>query len=141
MIQFKKILVPVDGSEHSMLAKRKAMGMASAMEAEIVLMYATGKIPNLIGGEAREALAEDMMKEADDVLAKFRAILDEKGVSYTERVVSGDPGDMICQTAKEEGCDLIIMGSRGLSDFEGMVLGSVTHRVLSTCSLPVLVAR
>ena len=141
MPHFKKILVPVDGSEYSMLAKRKAMGIASAMDAEIVLMYATGKIPALIGGYAREELVDELLKEADNILERFRNILDEKGVTYTERVVSGDPNDMICQTAKEEECDLIVMGSRGLNDFEGMILGSVTHRVLSTCDLPVLVAR
>lgn len=141
MIQFKKILVPVDGSEHSLLAKRKAMSIAAAMGSDVVLMYATGKVPGLIGGAAREELKEELAKEGEGVLAPFRKVLAEKGVAFSERIVSGDPGEVICKTAKEEGCDLIVMGSRGLSDFEGMVLGSVTHRVLSTCTLPVLVAR
>lgn len=141
MIQFTKILVPVDGSDHSLLAKRKAMGIAAAMEAEVVLLFATGKIPGLIGGTSREELKAELLKEGAGVLAPFRKVLAEKGVKFSERVVSGDPGEVICQVANEEGCDLIVMGSRGLSDLEGMILGSVTHRVLATCQLPVLVAR
>lgn len=141
MIQYKKILVPVDGSQHSKLAKRKAMGIAAAMGADIVLMHATGRIPSLIGGAAREELMEELLKDADNVLQPYRKVLDEKGVNYVERVVTGEAGDMICQVAKEEECDLIVMGSRGLSDMEGILVGSVTHRVLSCCTLPVLVAR
>jgi hypothetical protein len=40
-----------------------------------------------------------------------------------------------------EGCDLIVMGSRGLSDFSGMVMGSVSHRVLRHAAMPVLIVR
>ncbi|MFV0349088.1 MAG: universal stress protein [Halodesulfovibrio sp.] len=141
MMEFKKILVPVDGSTHSQLAKRKAMGMATAMGAEIVLLYAMGKIPNLIGGLAREELLSELMREGKSLLEPYRKVLEDKGVKYTEIIEAGEPGDAICAVAEREGCDLIVMGSRGLSDFEGMMLGSVTHRVLTLSKLPVLVAR
>ena len=45
------------------------------------------------------------------------------------------------QIAAQEGCDLIVMGSRGLSDFSGMVMGSVSHRVLRHATMPVLIVR
>lgn len=141
MIQFKKILVPVDGSSHSLLAKRKAMGMAVAMGSEIILLHATGTIPNLIGGNAREELMSELTREGETLLEPYRKVLEDKGVQYTEIIESGEPGDTICAVAEREGCDVIVMGSRGLSDLEGMVLGSVTHKVLTKSSLPVLVAR
>lgn len=141
MIQYKKILVPVDGSPHSILAKRKAMGIASAMGSEIFLLYAMGHVPNLIGGLAREELIKELTREGKALLEPFRKVLEDKGVKYTELLETGDPGDTICAVAKREGCDLIIMGSRGLNDLAGMVLGSVTHRVLHMSDLPVLIAR
>ncbi len=141
MIQFRKILVPVDGSPHSLLAKRKAMGLASAMGAEIVLLYAMGTIPALIGGLAREELVKELTREGKSLLEPYRKVLEDKGVKYSEIIEAGDPGDTICEVGKREGCDLIVMGSRGLNDLEGMVLGSVTHRVLHRSDLPVLIAR
>ncbi|UZP66407.1 universal stress protein [Desulfovibrio mangrovi] len=138
---FNRILVPVDGSKYSLLAKVKAMSMGAAMGSEIVLLHVTGSIPNLIGGHAREELIEELLREGKDLLKPYVGALLDKGVKHRELVVVGDPGNVICDVAEREECDLIIMGSRGLSDLEGMVLGSVTHRVLNLSKLPVLVAR
>lgn len=142
MIQFKKILLPVDGSKNSRLAKQNAIGLATAMESEILLVYITGAIPAIITGKPREEAVKAQREEADLVLAPYREFLIEHKVPYTELVVpSFNAGDEICKIAREENCDLIVMGSRGLSDLEGMVMGSVTHRVLARCSIPVLVVR
>lgn len=141
MMNFKKILVPVDGSKHSQLAKRKAMGMASSTGAEIILLYAMGKVPNLIGGLAREELVTELTRQGKALLEPYRKVLDEKGIRYEEMLEPGEPGDVICEVAKREGCDLIVIGSRGLNDLGSMVLGSVTHRVLHMSDLPVLVVR
>lgn len=142
MIQFKKILLPVDGSKNSLLAKRNAIALATAMESKILLVYITGAIPAIITGKPREEAVKAQQEEADLVLAPYRAFLIEHKVPYNELVVpSFNAGDEICKIAREESCDLIVMGSRGLSDLEGMVMGSVTHRVLARCSIPVLVVR
>lgn len=142
MIKFKKILLPVDGSKSSKLAKRNAIGLAIAMDAEILLLYVTGAIPAIITGRPREEAEKAQHEEADLVLAPYREVLIEQKVNYNEVVVpSFNAGDMICQVARDEGCDLIVMGSRGLGDWEGIMLGSVTHRVLAHSNLPVLVVR
>lgn len=57
-----------------------------------------------------------------------------------EREVS-HADDAIVEVAKIEHCDLIVMGSRGRTDLEGLLLGSNTHRVLKTAPCPVLVMR
>ena len=63
-------------------------------------------------------------------------------MNYSEVIMPGfNAGEKICVVAREEKCDLIVMGSRGLGDWAGMMLGSVTHRVLSHCDIPVRVAR
>ena len=62
--------------------------------------------------------------------------------SYNEMVCYvHNHGNEICKIAREENCDLIVMGSRGLGELKELMLGSVTHRVLAHCGVPVLVVR
>ena len=56
-------------------------------------------------------------------------------------VAAGHVAKAIVETAEANGIDLIVMGSRGLSDVQGMMLGSVTHKVMQMAVLPVLVVR
>ncbi|MBM9605291.1 universal stress protein [Desulfopila inferna] len=143
MENYKKILLPVDGSENSKLAKKHAINIAKLMDAEILLAYVTGPIPGIVTGKAKEEAIKAQKEEADLLLSPYRDYLQANEVTFTEAVAHGyKPGDEICRIAEREGCDLIIMGSRGLNDFKGMVLGSVTHRVLSHCHhIPVFVVR
>jgi nucleotide-binding universal stress UspA family protein len=138
---FKKILVPVDGSKHALLAKRRALAIAESMDAEIVLVHVLDRIPAIIGGSAREELRDEMKVEAQKVFDQYIPGLEAKNVTYKTRIESGRPFDAICTAAQEEGCDLICIGSRGLSEVEGMVLGSVSTAILSHCQIPVLVVR
>jgi nucleotide-binding universal stress UspA family protein len=142
MIKFRKILLPVDGSKNSRLAKQNAISLATALESEILLVYITGALPAIITGKPREEALKSQKEEADQVLEPYRKFLAEHRITYKALVVPGfNPGDEICRIAQDETCDLIVMGSRGLSDLEGMVMGSVTHRVLTRCTIPVLVVR
>ena len=142
MIKYKKILLPVDGSESSKLAKRTAIGLSTTMDAEVLLLYVTGAIPTIITGRPREEAVKAQQEEADLVLAPYRKVLIEHKVNYKEMIApSFNAGDMICQVARDEGCDIVVMGSRGMGDWKGLMLGSVTHRVLAHCDLPVLVVR
>ncbi len=142
MSKFKKILLPVDGSKHSKKAMENATSLSAAMDAEIVLLYVTGAIPQFIKGKPRDEAEKSQKEEADLVLAPYHAFLDDNKVQYTTLVVpSAKAGKSICQVASDKGCDVIIMGSRGLGEWEGAMLGSVTHRVLAQCTIPVLVVR
>ncbi|MDL2279601.1 universal stress protein [Desulfovibrio sp. OttesenSCG-928-G11] len=138
---YKKILLPVDGSENAMLAVRHAVELAKTGGMDIVLFYCYGEIPAAIGGEARDGLIDSSEQEGRNILQAAKAICDQEGVSCKELVSPGAPGRAIVQTAVREGCDLIVMGSRGLSDFSGMVMGSVSHRVLRHATIPVLIVR
>lgn len=142
MQKFKKILLPVDGSPGSRLAKRNAITLATTMDAEILLVYVSGAIPAFITGKPREEAIKAQKEEAELLLAPYREILQQHTLNYNELVLPAfNPGDEICRIARAENCDLIVMGSRGLNDLEGLVMGSVTHRVLARCDIPVLVVR
>ncbi len=138
---FSKILVPVDGSKDSLLAKHKAVELASVMGAKIFLLHAVGAVPELIGGISREQLISGLTHEARKLLAPYRDTLDDKGVEYSEIIEAADPADAVLNVARREQCDLIVIGSRGRSDLSSLVLGSVTHRVLHLSPVPVLMVR
>jgi len=139
---FKKILLPVDGSTDSRLAKRKATEIATIMEAKILLVYITGTIPKFITGQPLKEAIKAQQEEADKVLTPYREYLKEHNASYNEMVCPGhNPGNEICRIAQEENCDLIVMGSRGLGELKELMIGSVTHRVLAHSGIPVLVVR
>jgi nucleotide-binding universal stress UspA family protein len=93
------------------------------------------------GGDSRQR-AERVLRYYSDVARRFRqAIGDqlmsragdrarEKGVQKVQTVIEeGDPADTILQVAKRRQADMIFLGSRGVSDAKGLLLGSVSHKV------------
>lgn len=140
-MQYKKILLPVDGSEHSLHAAKHARGLARSMDSEIILLYCYGRMNLMLSGGGREEVEKELLEKGHQVLEPYRNLLREGGVAFSEKVVEGGAREGIVATANAENADCIVMGSRGLSDMEGMVLGSVAHRVLQYAKCPVLVVR
>ncbi|MCP4330516.1 MAG: universal stress protein [Alphaproteobacteria bacterium] len=89
-------------------------------------------------GDGTEFLAQRASEQVGEHLTKACARLArEKGAKTVETVVAeGDPAKCILETAKKEGADLIVLGSRGLGDLKGLLLGSVSHKVshLADCT-------
>ncbi len=75
------------------------------------------------------------------MIEPHRAKLRESGVAFEDLTIGGNTAEVIAETVTGEGCDLVVMGSRGRSDLEGLLLGSVTHKVLHISPRPVLVVR
>ena len=140
-MQIKKILVPVDGSDYSMHAAAYAVDMAGVMNSDIILIHCHKSFPVVLGEPYFQNAINKIMKNANALLKPYREIMNTAGVAYNERILEGPAARAICQTAELEGADLIIMGSRGRNDLEGLLLGSCTHRVLKTAPCPVLVVR
>ena len=84
-------------------------------------------------GELMEA-AEQYMTEIGE---KYRKLLADAGVEAEVRQAFGDPADTIVREAEDGGYDLILMGTRGVSNLAGFVLGSVAHKVLGLTKKPV----
>lgn len=140
-MKFKNILVPVDGSEHSARALNYALELAKCQEARVTLLHSFGRIPMLIAGEGRQQLLRELREESEKLMEPFLAALREAGMPPQLIVKEGRAAQVIVDEAKAGGFDLIVMGSRGLSEVEGIIMGSVAHRVLSSAHCPVLVTR
>ncbi|MGI9387615.1 MAG: universal stress protein, partial [Methyloligellaceae bacterium] len=87
--------------------------------------------------------------ERDVLRSRARNILDDAatkvvkctGDRLSREICSGNPTDEIVRFARENGFDLIVIGSRGVSDFRGLLLGSVSHKVVQLADCPCLVVR
>jgi nucleotide-binding universal stress UspA family protein len=135
------ILLPVDGSEHANRATAYALKLAGLMCARVILLYCHRPFPVKLGEPYFQHAIDKIMVEANALMEPFRSILAEKGVDFTNLIIEGPPGKKICDIARIESCELVIMGSRGRSDLKGLLLGSVAHRVLQQAPCPVLVVR
>lgn len=146
---FKKILVPVDGSKSSKKALAFAVSLARRFSGGLVLFHAEelvyygAPVPDYMGwssgltGETMKALHE----QGNKVLEEAKAVAEKEISQVDTRLVIGSPAAAICDAAEKESCDLIVMGSRGLSDVKGMFLGSVSHAVLQRSKCPVLLVK
>ena len=140
-MKLKKILVPVDGSDFSMRAAAYAVEMAKLMDSEIMLMHCHKSFPVVLGEPYFQNAINKILKKSNELLEPYRKILQDAGVAYSDRVLEGRAAKAICEVAEIEKADMIVMGSRGRNDLEGLLLGSCTHRVLKTAPCPVLVIR
>ncbi len=145
--EMMRILVAADGSSHAIGAAKLAARLVRELrEAEVVLVN-VGHIPTIaLGGLADgvvdlAALEEGLQRAGQTILdqtAKALAGIDAR-VSRVYR--RGDPANEIITAAKEHKADLIVMGSRGLGQIGGLILGSVSERVLHGAHGPVLIVR
>jgi nucleotide-binding universal stress UspA family protein len=140
-MQLRKILVAVDGSEYSMRAGSYAADMAKLMDSEILLIHCHKPFPIVLGEPYFQNAINKIMKKSNELLDPYRKIIQDAGVEFVDRILEGPPAPAICKVAEVEKADMIIMGCRGRSDLEGLLLGSCTHRVLKTAPCPVLVIR
>jgi nucleotide-binding universal stress UspA family protein len=136
---FEKILLPVDGSEPSRRAVRVAGELAKCSGGEVLVFHVWEREVNHLGGFELEA-----PDEAQDLVDEVVRELKDQGVSARGEVIRASYGRTtreLLEAGEEFGANIIVMGTRGLSDFAGLVLGSVTHKVLHLAHCPVLVVR
>lgn len=135
------LLLPIDGSEHAGRAASYAAKMAAMMRGRLLLFHCHRPFPVKLGEPYFQKAIDKILIQAGDLMAPFRSTLSEKGIDYSEMIIEGPPAEKICEVARIENCEMIVMGSRGRSDLKGLLLGSVAHRVLQQAPCPVLVVR
>ena len=139
---FEKILLAVDGSEHSLHAAREAGDLARAMKSGILrIVVAFDGIPAYLGEPNMEQAIEARMKAANAILQKAQDAVGKIPGEIHNELIEGSPAEAIINVAKTRDSTVIVMGSRGMSAIAELVLGSTSHKVVSHASCPVLVVR
>ncbi len=142
---FMNILVPVDGSTHAARALAEAVDLAQSGHGKLTVLTCVpdpstwALSSGAYGGavdveELEDAADEDYKKMLQDAVKDV-----PKTVPLTKLIAHGHPGDRIVQQLHDGKHDLVVMGSRGRSDFRSILLGSVSHHVLHASPTAVLI--
>jgi len=152
MDHFKKILVPLDGSEHSKRSLETAITLAKKFEGNITLIhvYSTSILmPISMYDEEFDVAAStevskllEMIREAGaEILATGRKRCEVEGIPLKTLLEEGHAVQEIIKTAREGGFHLIVMGAKGRSKIKEILLGSVSEKVVRNASCAVMVVK
>jgi len=139
-----KILIPVDGSDHSQRAVKQVLDLAASGAAlEIFLLNV--QLP-IASGHARMFVTQDDVdayhrEEGLAALAGARALLDGTGLPCTHHIAVGRVAETIVRFARERGVDKIVMGTHGRGGLLEVLMGSVAREVLRDATVPVLLVK
>lgn len=141
-----KILVPVDGSPTSEHAAEKAIDVAKKYSSKITFLLVAKK-PEVIGTGSggtgtifgSKEYINELKEEQEKTMKNFLEKIDMQGIEYDTKIMLGEPYEEIIEMSEKEKYDLIVIGRRGFSKITRFFLGSVSQRVLSGASCPVLV--
>lgn len=137
-VEFRKVLVPVDGSDRSFEVLPVASQFAQAYGAKLIVVSAREYDPTLHGMVAVPVPLEPAPVEH---VRKAVAMFTHAGNAVEGEVLDGDPASAILEFAAKARVDLIAMATHGRSGFVRWMLGSVTEKVVRHAASPVLVVR
>jgi nucleotide-binding universal stress UspA family protein len=136
---FEKILLAVDGSEPSRRAIVVGAELAEAHHSEVVVLHV--REHELVWGADVDVETRDEAIELVDGVVRD---LKDRGIAargQVSRAPIGQTPRVILDVSREESIGLIVLGTRGLSDWGRLLMGSVAHKVLHLAECPVLVVR
>jgi nucleotide-binding universal stress UspA family protein len=138
---FENILVAVDGSKHSDDAFSIAMDMAQKYGSQLLVLHVfqggTGSSTMVSPG-----FEDDMRSIGQQILDSYEAKVNERRLQNVRMLLQeGDAAQRIMETANEEKCGLLLIGSRGRGGFKELLLGGVSHKVTNHADCPVLVVK
>jgi len=144
-----RILLPIDGSESALKAAELAIVIAKGVIAEILAIHVVPEsslilplgpeVPYIPPAEFWEKAEEEAM----EILKPVKEMCEKSKVKVETRVVRSKTSivDTICRVAEEEKCNLIVMGTRGVTGVKRFLLGSVASGVITYAPCPVMVVR
>ncbi|MFZ1076340.1 MAG: universal stress protein [Nitrosotalea sp.] len=137
---FSNILVAVDGSESANKAFQRAIYLAQKCNSKLDLVHV---VQCEVGGDSANTfeIIEDLKDKAMKMLEEYRIEAAKSNTSMQITIMQGDPAKVIIELAKAKSYDLIIMGTRGRSSFQELLIGSVSQKVMHHANCPVMVVR
>lgn len=143
---FSRILVGLDGSEYSLKALEFAVDLAKKYSSQLVLVHVVMRQiyainPPEAGILAGTAIVRELEAEGKAILAKGEETVKAQGLPVQARLRQGVPAEELLRAATDEKADLIVLGSRGLSQVKAFLLGSVSDKVSHHAKCPTLIVR
>ena len=138
--QFKKILIAYDGSAQADKATESALGLAQSLDAR-VLLFAVARPPEPATMVEVDAMLDDAREHFEVQFSKIVQHAKDLNVELQTDIAVGHPVEQIVHRAETDHVDLIVLGRRGKSRWEKMLVGSTAEKVLRYAHCPVMVIR
>jgi nucleotide-binding universal stress UspA family protein len=138
--QYKKILLPTDGSKYAKKAEKDALFIAKASNAEIIILSVVENSFSLgLPSDDTTFRINQMLKE--EAKKNLESAKEELGedIKVSTKIGEGSPADVILSTVEDEDIDLVVIGSSGKTGFDRFIMGSVAERVVKSAKCNVLV--
>ena len=143
---YQHILVPIDGSETSMVAMKEAIKIGKALNSKITVVQVMALDPIIADLYVKAGQTNELIERTRtyllDILEQAKQQFLQEGLSVETKLLEGFVvHEEIIQAAQELNADLIVMGSHGRTGVRKLVLGSVAQKVLGESHIPVLIVR
>jgi len=139
-MEIKTILVGYDSSEQSKRAVDLAFELAAPFHAE-VLVVSVARPPEPSISIELHAVLDEAREHFEEEFTDLRTMAESKGVSIRTEVLVGHPAEQIIHRAEGAAAGLIVLGRRGTSRFERLLLGSTSERIIKFAHCPVVVVK
>lgn len=143
---YQHILVPIDGSETSMIAMKEAIKLGKALNSIITVVQVMALDPFIADVYVKTGQTNDLIERTRtyllDILEQAKQKFAEEGITVETKLLEGFVvHEEIIEAAQDLNVDLIVMGSHGRTGVRKLVLGSVAQKVLGESHIPVLIVR
>jgi nucleotide-binding universal stress UspA family protein len=141
---FRRILIAVDGSEHSYNALKVGIDLVKRYSAEVILLnvikpYFEDPLFPPLNETTVDNIEDSHQKMLSKMANEVKTVNPDLKIS--KKLISGRPAETIVEFAEKQGVDLIVVGSRGLGGIKEFILGSVSDRVADQAHCPVLIVK
>jgi len=137
----KLIIAALDGSEHSLKALDYAGELARKHDSVLILLHAYHPTSDLRGGEGFDQMVSKRKLAGEKIISEARHRIERAPFEVREDLLEGPAAEAIVSAAKVHNADLVVMGTRGMGSFKGLLFGSVSTKVTHYAPCPVLVVR
>ena len=139
-----KILLPIDGSDACLAAVHQALSMIrGGLRASLVLanVQEPATLYEMLLAHDADVIEQVSAQAGLHLLAPAVALVREAGVEHEIEVARGDPAHTLIDILENFGCDMVVMGARGMGTLRSALLGSVSHEVLYAATVPVQIVK
>ena len=143
-IQVRRILVPIDFSDHAEVIIEWAAHLAAEHDSEVILLHVYHlpiEFQQVEGAYLPADFWNTVKEEAERSLSKYGDQLRERGIPVREITREGYPATVIEEEVELEEADMVVIGTRGRTGLGHMLLGSIAERVVQKAPCPVLTVK
>lgn len=138
--EFEKIIIPIDGSEFAKKAAKKGFSIAKKFDIEVVILCVLDPFRYSTSHEFFHSYTKIRREKAEEYINEIVKIGESMDVKYKTRLIDGGtPLEEIIKSANKN--DLIVLGSKGHSNLEKLLIGSVSEKVVRHANCSVLIVR